>query len=347
MLRRRLGPKLLHGMKKRHKKQKRNNKRRTIVENNNQIENKEKKGFWKAVYSVISFISTVSVLGVFLYAIIGCFFEKSYSDNDIILTQINKQIEGNEKIMSIKAVDIHGFGDESLIVVTGDNGFESSYNRVLILEKLTNGFWSKVFNPFGFGSDYIIKFSFHNDDYGILEYTDIEYVGNITSRVTKDIVISYNSKSSTFGARDYIIISYSTEDQKYHIIGTYPPVYKVEGIARYNEDGTIYSIMPQKVCEEEITSDNSFEPQYSDLCVPVWINSPTMGRELMVVNTYKGANECMINIYYPWMENGKLEWYVDFSEYFDDFTYRDTYSPNKLLEMVEKKLPFADYTVVE
>ena len=89
----------------------------------------------KKIYGFTSVISTISIFSVFLCAFIGFFLTETTSDNDILLKQITKQLDKGEKIRAIRAVDIHGYGDDTIIVITDNEEITRSKNRVLILER--------------------------------------------------------------------------------------------------------------------------------------------------------------------------------------------------------------------
>lgn len=295
------------------------------------------KKFIKKAYLVITVISTLSVFSVFLYASIGLFYRNTKSDNDIILEQVYNKLEEGEQIEAVKFVDLHGMGDESIVLVTGGSDGRNEMNRVLILEKLTNGFFSKIFNPFGFESEYITKYSYHNDELGWVSVNSIDYINHISSNITKDIVISYMYFGTTYGARDYIIIGYSGEDQSYHIIGTYPPVFKVDGLSSYDEEGKVTGSFYKEVKDKDFYESDSYEQQYSDLCVPIWLEDRDGYKTLMVVSTYKQAKECLINLYCPRLKDGKLVWDIFFSEFFDIDSHREISDSEKILDLLSSK----------
>lgn len=300
----------------------------------------------RKVYFAISVISTLSVFSVFLYAFIGLFYNTTKSDNDIIIEQVYDKLEGGEKIEAVKFVDLHGLGDESIVLVTGGSDSRSEMNRVLILEKLTNGFFSKIFNPFGFESEYITKFSYYNNELGWVSVNDIEYVDHISSNITKDIVISYMYFGTTYGAREYVIIGYSEEDQSYHIIGTYPPVFKMDGLSTYDDVGKVTSSYYKEVNIKDFYESDSFEQQYSNLCVPIWMEDSYGYKTLMVVSTYKQAKECLVNLYCPRLKDGKLVWDIFFSEFLDISSHREVTDSEKMLDLLTTKT-YHDYHLVK
>ena len=300
----------------------------------------------KKIYGFISVISTISIFSVFLCAFIGFFLTETTSDNDILLKQITKQLDKGEKIRAIRAVDIHGYGDDTIIVITDNEEITRSKNRVLILEKLTNGFLSKLVNPFGVDSEYITKYVYINDQDGWGLFPDIEYIGNISSETVKDIVISYEYKGSTYGAKEYVIIGYSDKEKQYQVVGTYPEVCKVPRLSTYNENGIITSSHFREM-NSEIVSYSGRLQQYSNYCVPIWVKSRGMKHCLLVASSQKFSTECLINLYYPRVANGELVWDIFYSEEFDDFEPKDIFDNEKIVDLANSKVMTDYYSIIE
>ena len=297
----------------------------------------------KKIYFVISIISTLSVFSWLLFALIGLFVKRDYSDNDILFKQINKYLNEDEMIVSIDRADIHGFGDDSIIVVTDNDWINESDNRVLILEKLTNDFFSKLINPFGIGSEYVLKYEEKNqDDWGY--YTKLDFVGNISSSYTKDIVLSYNGKGSTYGYKYYKIIGYSDENREYYYVGSYPDVYKVDGLSYYDENGFVTGGYPRNL--DDINVEEKDIIDYSYYCVPIWVENVFSDRKLLVVSCDKRGTECLVNLYIPIVESGVLHWRISLSEVYKDFDFWNIFYSDKLVDILNYILQ-DNYVIVE
>ena len=74
--------------------------------------------FLKKLYIGLSIISTFTVFsGIFLY-IIGNISNYYKTDDDLILDCIQKTLENDYVIEEIVSSDVHGFGNNSIIVIT-------------------------------------------------------------------------------------------------------------------------------------------------------------------------------------------------------------------------------------
>ncbi len=97
--------------------------------------------FWGKLYEWISVFSTLSIFGGLAIFIYGRFAKNNQSDNDLIMQQIIDEVAG-EEIISINVEDIHGFGNNSIIVSScnrsRDYYDEYPSNNLLILDLTEN-----------------------------------------------------------------------------------------------------------------------------------------------------------------------------------------------------------------
>lgn len=90
------------------------------------------------LYNIISIIATLTIFSGLILFLYGRIVKSNQSDNDLIMKQIKKEI-GNDDIISLNTVDIHGFGNNSIIVTTSSNqGINNDSNNLLILDVVNN-----------------------------------------------------------------------------------------------------------------------------------------------------------------------------------------------------------------
>lgn len=194
-------------------------------------------GIFKKSLSIVSFLSLTIVTGIGIF-IIGRIGIGNVSDDDLIMQNIKKQLPENLIISNIYLEDIHGFGNNSIIILAVNNEKSQLANQLLIYDKIDNNILNQFNNLFGYGSNYKLnyKFSLQDSYYDITEgyYLEIVDCVDLTGDLSKEIIVQFMPYPAGNGAYYCIgIFSYSYEKHIYKLIGTYPPskLYeKMEGI---------------------------------------------------------------------------------------------------------------------
>lgn len=203
----------------------------------------------KRVYSVITVVTTLlAFLGVFLF-LCGKLLLGDKCDDDLTMQRIKKQMPTNLTITDIYMEDIHGFGNESLIILASnlDVGHNIA-NQLLIFDKIENNILNQIYNLFGYGSNYKCSYSFslqNLDEKWLMSFypqykslklgysLKIVDMLDLTGDMSKEIVVKFmplddcGSIAGNGGYYDTGIFSYSYEKNNYYLLGTYPP---------YNDD---------------------------------------------------------------------------------------------------------------
>lgn len=198
----------------------------------------------KKLYMIISVISTLTIFSAVLLFAVGQLGLESSCDDDLIMQNIKKQIPDNLEISSITTQDIHGFGNDSLVVLAADANAEdeSSANQLLIFDKVDNGVLNQIYNFAGYGSNYKLSYMFslvsENEEFKPFGYAlELLDVVELTGDTSKELVVMFMAiPPGTSGYYQIGIFSYSFEKQAYYLVGTYPPV----GGYDLNQDNGIY-----------------------------------------------------------------------------------------------------------
>ena len=187
----------------------------------------------KKLYMIISVISTLTIFSAVLLFAVGQLGLESSCDDDLIMQNIKKQIPDNLEISSITTQDIHGFGNDSLVVLVANANTEdgSSANQLLIFDKVDNGVLNQIYNFAGYGSNYKLSYMFSLTSENDSEYKPFGYalelldVVELTGDTSKELVVMFMAiPPGTSGYYQIGIFSYSFEKQAYYLVGTYPPV---------------------------------------------------------------------------------------------------------------------------
>lgn len=323
------------------------------------IERFSKKEFhfeWKklvhAIYQIISVISTLAIFTGVLYFVIGKVTNNNQSDNDLIMRQIKADTSENQQIVNIEVEDIHGFGNDSIIVTTVNENMsdEGDNNKLIILETVENEILNSMNYLFGLKSNYRITFSYGLSADDMRLYPNINCVSDILGDSAKEILIDYYVWGSTYGAYYTAVYKYSYESEKYELVGSYPIVNKHD-VSKYDEEGNILSSMVQDVdtkfdvlpCEDEnIHTFTDYEKSfnltlYSYYCRDYWAEFSNLGKVLVVVKRDKWEEEALINVYFASYDEaeGKLGWRVIYSETTTDLS--DDYTKDELAKWMENK----------
>lgn len=311
---------------------------------------------WKKIvhtmYQIISVISTLTIFTGALYFVIGKVTNNNQSDNDLIMRQIKADISENQQIVNVEVADIHGFGNDSIIVTTANESIrnEDDNNKLIILESVENEILNSMNDLLGLKSNYRITFSYGLSADGMILYPEISCVSDILGDSAKEILVDYYVWGSTYGAYYTAIYKYSYELEKYELVGSYPIVNKHD-VSKYDEDGNILSSWVQDVdtkfdalpCkDEEVYTFTDYEKSfnltlYSYYCRDYWAEFSNLGKVMVVVKRDKWEKEALINVYfasYDEME-GKLSWRVIYSENTTDLS--DDYTKDELAKWMENK----------
>ena len=187
----------------------------------------------KKTYMVISVFSTLTIFSAVLLFAIGQLGLESSCDDDLIMHNIEKQIPDNLEITSITTQDIHGFGNDSLIVLAANANTEkgSSANQLLVFDKVDNGVLNQIYNFAGYGSNYKLSYMFSLVSEDNNEFFPFGYalklldVVELTGDTSKELVVMFMPiPPGTSGYYQIGIFSYSYDKQSYYLVGTYPPV---------------------------------------------------------------------------------------------------------------------------
>jgi len=193
--------------------------------------------FIKKIYAIISVISTLTIFSAMMLFLIGKMGLETSSDDDLIMRDIKRQMPNNLSIASIRMEDIHGFGNDSIIVLADEGmGTEERAvaNQILIFDKVENDVLNQIYHLFGYGSNYKLSYMF---SLGTDEYADMNLgyslnlldVIELTGDFSKELVVSFTPlPAGTSASYDIGILSYSFEKQRYYMLGTYPETGKYD-----------------------------------------------------------------------------------------------------------------------
>ena len=204
----------------------------------------------KKVYSIISIISTLAVFGAIILFVIGRIGMVKMSDDDLIMNEIVSQMPDNLEINSIEQIDIHGLGNESIIVSASDKKYPNEdpvANQILIFDKIENNFLNQMYHFLGFGSKYKLSYRFslskvdndNNASFGY--YLNLLEAIELTGDNSKELIVEIMSiPAGTSACYEVAIISYSFTNHSYYVLGTYP---EYNDKIKYNDSRTSISII--------------------------------------------------------------------------------------------------------
>lgn len=192
----------------------------------------------KTTYQFISIISTFSIMFGLILFFYGRFTLFNKTDDDLIIESIKKGL-GDYSIEQIIRADLHGLGNESIIVVAETGNYidfpEGTYpegvsvqprSKLLFYDQINNSFLQSVYNLFGYGSQYSLRYSFAVSDSfttvntaykaEIVDVIDLTYDGR------PEIIVQFSFFPGSAGIILHGIFSYSVQAQSYYLIGTLP-----------------------------------------------------------------------------------------------------------------------------
>lgn len=286
------------------------------------------------IYKVVSVVSTLTIFSGLVIYIYGHLVKNNQSDNDLIMNQITEEVNG-EDIIGINVADIHGFGNNSIIVTTSNVNMvsygEGYRNNLVILDITENEVLHKMEDLLGLKSSYKTTFSYTilSDDIGFYPIT--EYVLDIIGDSTKEVIVKYYVFGSTYAANGTAIYTYSYKDSQYKLIGTYPENRKID-LYEYDNDGNYVMRRAQLIetgFKNDLVDENSAIKCYdkNDNRINLnhgkgneheyWIRSSIFGCALVTVNMDdRENNPTYINIYQPIYDSQEenLKWNLVYSE---------------------------------
>lgn len=288
------------------------------------------KSIGKLVYSIISIISTLAVFSAVLLYAFGKIGGGALSDDALIMKNIREQMPENLGINSIHMEDIHGFGNESMIVLASDDVGDKTNNQLLIFDTVNNSILQKINYLFGYGSNYKMVYSFSLDDprldtkFSMGYYLEIIDIIDLTGDLSKEIVVKFMPvPPGTSGYYEVAIFTYSYENQGYMLLGTYPSA----GLYDLDEHRTniyagsvfhdstaclsnLYGSEPLFNLEWSTMDDHDFFT--SNYSVYLIRTKMIWGED----ESHVDPHQHIISVFQPWYndESGELMWRVVFSD---------------------------------
>ena len=316
------------------------------------------------IYKVVSVVSTLTIFSGLIIYIYGHLVKNNQSDNDLIMDQITEEVNG-EDIIGINVADIHGFGNNSIIVTTSNVDMvsygEEYSNNLVILDITENEVLRKMEDFLGLKSSYKTTFSYTILSDDIRFYPITEYVLDIIGDSTKEIIVKYYVFGSTYVANGTAIYTYSYNDSQYKLIGTYPENRKVD-LYEYDDDGNYIGRRAQLIetdFNDDLVNGNSIIKCYdkNDNRFNLnhgkgneheyWIRTSIHGCVLATVNIDdRENNPTYINIYQPIYDSQEenLKWNLVYSEDMQGF---DSYYMEDDLVRVLMDIMQCQVTLVE
>ncbi len=180
----------------------------------------------KKINDVIAVISSYSIFFGLILFLIGTVIRLNIVEDDLFINDIKKQLPKNSRISSVLKDDIHGFGNETIIVsaVNRKNNFDNeiqSPNQLFIYDKVENDILKYIYRPLGIGSSYHLKYKLslcdNEGDVMLNDLNDIKFL-DLTGDMFKEVVATFNSIGVSDGVDLPCIISWI--DGSYRFIGS-------------------------------------------------------------------------------------------------------------------------------
>lgn len=294
----------------------------------------------KMLYNVLSVIATLTIFSGLIIYLYGHFVKNNQSDNDLIMSQIIEEANGDE-IMAINVVDIHGFGNNSIIASTSNINlvsYDEEYsNNLMVLDIAENEILHNMEDFLSVKSSYKTTFLYTllSDEIRFIPKT--EYVLDIIGDSTKEIIVKYYVFGSDNGENGTAIFGYSYSDTEYKLIGTYPESKKVN-LHVYNDEGSDVGRFTLRIKTnfngDSINRNNMFKCYDKEKSFYLnhgkrngreyWIDTSAYGYVLATVNMdYLPNNPTYINVYGPIYDSQdrELEWCLLYSEGVEEFPF--------------------------
>lgn len=268
------------------------------------------------------------------------------SDDDLIMRNINAQLSDTVKISSITTSDIHGFGNDSIIVLAENEyiGSENlgndtiTANQLFIFDKIENDLLNKSYNLFGYGSNYGLKYTFSLQS----DFSEFAYWGysvklldmvELTGDTSKELIVKFEPIPSGTSGYYYIgVFSYSFETNSYYILGTFPAADKYELGAYYRGSEPVTTVFHSRNASQynSFGSEAKFQLEQgtaddNDFFIQNDYGTIFLVRTKMIWGEGEGhpsPHRHIVSVFYPNynLENDELEWRVIFSEETDEYT---------------------------
>ena len=251
-------------------------------------------------------------------------------------------------MLKIYMQDIHGFGNESIIVfacsdyIKDDDGSGQSLttaNQLLIFDKIDNNILNQIYNLYGLGSNYKLSYIFSLvDPYAVGGHSfgyslDLIDTVELTGDLSKEIVVKFQAEPA--GSAGYYkigIFSYSFEQQCYYMLGTFPPSKKYQ---RDEDNDWLPGSSSTTFHESEETQTNYYDNSKSfhlesgteddiDFFIRTDYNTYLV-RTLMIWddNGHPGPHRHVVSVFVPVYDpiTNELEWTVFFPQETEDEGY--------------------------
>lgn len=304
----------------------------------------------KNIFSILNKISSLAIVGILMLYIIGVVFNISIVKDDIVYNDIKKQIPKNSFISEVVSADIHGLGNNSIIVlVSTDVSNDSNPNELLIFDEVGNTFLKYFYRPFKIGSSYILKYrlSLESEEeikYGPTSIEDIELV-DLTGDQVKEIVTYWQSFGASDGLETPCIISW--QKGEYKLLGSFPPGYDdylsskeplEKNIVVSEGDYKPYKVKQTEDSREYLTNGEHILPKkhnYYNRDQEIYVSQLMIsfdrefydvnddGNKELIIYSWKwessearrSAHYYRIDVYTPGglTENNRFDWNLDFS----------------------------------
>lgn len=313
---------------------------------------KHLKSFIKTLYSIIDVLSTLTIFSALIFFIIGKTKLGNINDDDLTMHRIRSQLPDNLTISDIHLEDIHSLGNDSMIVLAVDDNMSEIANQLLIFDKVDNNILNQVNNPFGYGSNYKLSYSFSLEDTvanPIYSYSlEIIDIIDLTGDLSKEIIVKFMPYPSGNGAYYQIgIFSYSYETHTYYLLGTYPrqELYDVDCISDSYIISTIFhkgTPLQNNYYDKKEIFELEYGSKYNN---DFFVESKNHGTILIRTEQVWGKegnsdpHKYTITLFEPIYDHqtNELYWNVLFSKESD--AYMDYCSQEYVLQFLEKEYP--------
>lgn len=284
--------------------------------------------YFEKTYKFIELLSNLTIFSALVLFLIGKFVVRNICDDDLTMQRIQDQIPDNLSILNIYMEDIHGFGNESIIILASDSDVGNEIaNQLLIFDKVDNGILNKINNLYGYGSNYKLSYSFSLEYFDkkwselgyLLEIVDIV---DLTDDISKEIVVRFmpmdewGSVAGNGGYYETGIFSYSYDKHTYYLLGTYPSYGDDRSLKSESYERNYYNAN-EKFCLEQGLSKFYNEYFAKDNWSVVLVRTELILGEGEV---YYDPHRYTISVFRPMYDTSKdeLKWEVCFSKDTDD-----------------------------
>ncbi|MCI8771342.1 MAG: hypothetical protein HFH73_09370 [Lachnospiraceae bacterium] len=303
----------------------------------------------KNIYSIISVMATLTVFSALLLFLLGRSNLGKVCDDDLIMQRIKNQVPSNLQISDIKMEDIHGFGNESIIVLAVDYKDSEIANQLLIFDKIDNAILNQFNNILGFGSNYKLSYSFSMEGLYDESIADNRYdlkiidLIDMTGDFSKELVVDIMSYHPGSGLYSMIgIFSYSYKKHAYYLLGTYPKSELYDTDKFFNPVSTDFrkgNPTYRNVYDKNETFNLEYSSKYQyDFFVESWLFGIILVRTRKVLEQVDDPDTWyyILNVFKPLYDSteDELEWEVLISE---KFIEKETFFSEKRIKKYLKE----------